>query len=83
MSAVESFSVPVETADSNAMYLRMEVASAVLDDGRKAELALSGSTLILTVGEFEGNDASGRTVQTVTIRAFMTAWLTAFEAAGL
>lgn len=83
MSAVENVTVPVHTASPDAMYLRTEIGTATMPDGRPVELSISGATLILTVGRFEGNDSGGRLVQTIKLDELGAEWMRAIDGAGL
>lgn len=84
MSALESITVPVETAAPNTLHMRTVIATAKMPDGREAELAMSVvGTLVLTVGPFDGNDGSGRLVQAIRLAALGGTWMRAIVEAGL
>ena len=82
MTAVQ-VSVETKSAHPESMYLRTQVGTATMPDGREVELSMSGASIILTLGKFEGNDAHGRSVYIMTWTDLGEAWMHAIDEAGL
>jgi len=74
--------VNTERRESDALFLRMELGTAQMPDGRPVEMWISGATLGIEVGAFDGNDSSNRIVETLSLSALGTAWMRSIDDPG-
>jgi hypothetical protein len=71
---MSTLNITTTIMEPGAMFLRQGLVDGTTPDGTEIELSLSGASLVMTVGKFEGNDSPNRTVETLQLTELARVW---------